>query len=478
MKSEWNSQRQRTAITRLGISFPARQALVDGLIQPEATVLDFGAGKGLDVRWLNELGFAAQGWDPYYSADVQPAPADTVLCIYVLNVIESVDERTQALKQAWDLASKHLVVATRLAWERSRVNGEEFEDGVLTSRNTFQHLFMPSELKEFVESTTGASCAAGAPGVVYAFRNDSDRLAFLARRLIGEMSWETSQTFAQALEQVVRYAETRGRLPVLVEVPDALVQLLGRTTNAQLRRLVMQSADHAKMEESQRRSTLDTLLFLGTEVFNGRARFSDLPIAVQADIKAFFPSYRDAARRADRLLLKIRDDSYVRGAMRNSVGKLTPSALYVHRSASHRMPVVLRLYEYCGAIAAGRPDDYTLVKLSHDRRAVSWLSYPEFDRDPHPTCAWSYSVSFPGFDVTYTDYIARANRPILHRKEEFVAEDYPKHQLFTKLTRQEVAAGLYATPSIIGTESGWKSELRRCKVELQGHRLRSARSDR
>ncbi len=34
------------------------------------------------------------------------------------------------------------------------------------------------------------------------------------------------------------------------------------------------------------------------------------------------------------------------------------------------------------------------------------------------------------------DYTERANPPILHRKESFVAEDYPGREKFARLTRR------------------------------------------
>ena len=119
-----------------------------------------------------------------------------------------------------------------------------------------------------------------------------------------------------------------------------------------------------------RRTTLNTLLLLGMEVFNGRGPYRGLPLAVQSDVRAFFSSYREACRRADRLLLKLREDDYVRGAMRNSVGKMTPTALYVHRRAVDEMPVVLRLYEHCAAIATGRPSGWNVVKSSSEVAAA------------------------------------------------------------------------------------------------------------
>ena len=469
--AEWGSRRHLTAIGRSGLSMPARQALVDHVLNTQTTVLDYGSGRGQDVSRLRQLGMTAMGWDPYFTTETPPVPHDVVLVTYVLNVIESNIEREQTLRMAWSNARRVLVVSTRLTWDARRVRGEAIEDGVLTSRGTFQHLFQPSELRAYVEQVTGARCVSATPGVVYAFRDDTDRLAFLARRALPAFDWERSEDYAGALASVVAFTESRGRLPVFEEFPADLLPILGQVSPVQLARLVKTAANPDCIAEGAKRSTLDTLLYLGMELFNGRGPYSALPLSIQVNVRRFFPSHKQACQRADRLLLKLRDDSYLRGAMRNSVGKLTPTALYVHRRAVDRMPVVLRLYEHCGAIAAGRIPDYTLVKLHHDRRAVTWLGYPDFDSDPHPRTAWSYQVTFPELDTRFQDFSTRNNRPLLHRKEEFLSDDDPLAAKYARLTTAEVKAGLYASPHLIGTEDGWSAELQRCGVALRGHRL-------
>jgi DNA phosphorothioation-associated putative methyltransferase len=163
--------------------------------------------------------------------------------------------------------------------------------------------------------------------------------------------------------------------------------------------------------------------------------------------------------------------------MRNSVGKLTPTALYVHRRAVTRMPVVLRLYEYCGSIASGRPEAWNVLKLHHDSRRVAWSSYPEFDTDPHPRLAWSLGVRLPELDTSFKDYRTSTNRPLLHRKEEFLALDDPDYAKFDRLTRAEIGAGLYADPTRIGLEEGWAEVLRVSGHELRGHRLVRRKAD-
>lgn len=443
----------------------------DGLFGRSDTVLDFGCGRGQDVARLSQGGFRASGWDPHFSPDGPKAISDLVFLTYVLNVIDDPAERRAVLAEAWSLARSVLVVSTRLTWEKSRVNGDRWADGLVTSRKTFQKLYQPDELRAFVEEATGVRCVAASAGTVYAFKNDTDRLGYLARRVAPDYVWSDATETSEALASIVKFAESRGRAPTFDEIPAEQQALLDGVSETKLRQIIKRSVSATLLADGARRTTLNTLLVLGMEVFSGRAKFSELPLAVRQDIRSHFPSYRDACRRADRLLLKLRDKQYIRGAMRNSPGKVTPSALYVHRRAVPSMPVVLRLYEYCGSVAVGRPPGWTVLKLHHDRDMVSWLDYPEFDSDPHPKLALSYAVDLKSLVASHTSYAERQNRPLLHRKHEFLTAGDKEYAKYERLTTAEVRAGLYANPSIIGTEVGWAGELDRCGVELRGHRL-------
>ncbi|WP_330173824.1 DNA phosphorothioation-associated putative methyltransferase [Streptomyces sp. NBC_01498] len=472
MQESWNSDRRRTAIGRAALSVPARQALADRQLAPDRTVLDYGCGRGGDVRSLKRLDCRITGWDPYYSPDSPTVPSDVVLLTYVLNVIEDPEERRQTLLRAWELATAVLIVSTRLSWEKSKVRGEEFGDGLLTSRRTFQHLFGSSEIRNYVEETTGTRCVSAAPGIVYAFKNDSARLSYLAHRIVPDAEWLTSEDTTTAIASLIDYVERRGRPPRVEEMPRPVAELLAHLKPGDLKRVTRDSADADKINEGGKRTTLNTLLFLAVELFNGRGPFSNLPLSVQLDVRAFFSSYKEACQRADRLLLKLRDDGYVRSAMHASaVGKLTQTALYVHRRAVDRMPTILRLYEHCASIAAGRPQQWAVAKLKHQGRAVSWLDYPEFDTDPHPRIASSYLVDLKTLETSHISYANSTNRPLLHRKQEFLAPDDPDSQKYRRLTDSEIKAGLYEHPHLIGTVHGWEAELIRCGRELRGHRL-------
>ncbi|ANW19585.1 DNA phosphorothioation-associated putative methyltransferase [Streptomyces clavuligerus] len=468
----WSSQRHRTAIGRVGLSVPARQAVVDLQLEPRMRVLDYGCGRGGDVRALQNIGLDVSGWDPVHHPGGDLKPAEIVLLTYVLNVIEDPAERRQTLLDAWNNTRSALVVSARLRWERNQIRGTEYGDGILTSRNTFQHLFAASELRDYVQETTGVRCLSAAPGIVYAFKSDEARLGYLARQITPEAGWLASQDVASAIAAVVDHLEHRGRLPNLEEMPQPIISLLGHLRTTELRRLAEQSADPLKVEESGKRTTLDTLLFLAVELFHGRGPASSLPLPVQLDIRAFFSSYAEACKRADRLLFKLRDDAYLRRAMTGSAaGKFTATALYVHRRAVHRLPTVLRLYEQCASIAAGRPEEWSVLKLRHQGRGASWLDYPAFDTDPHPRLASSYSVDLQTLKLSFLSYADSTNRPLLHRKHEFLAPDDPDVPKYQRLTAAEVRAGLYEETHLIGNEEGWERALARCGRALRGHRL-------
>jgi hypothetical protein len=134
------AMRARTAIKRTELSKPVTQALQDGVITPARSVLDYGCGRGGDVAKLRELGYIATGWDPIFAADEPLVAADIVNLGYVVNVIESPEERAETLRNAWNLTSSVLLVAARLDWEARGVGSQPIADGVVTTRGTFQVL--------------------------------------------------------------------------------------------------------------------------------------------------------------------------------------------------------------------------------------------------------------------------------------------------------------------------------------------------
>ncbi len=75
-----------TAIKRTDISVPTRYLLGKNLLS--GRILDFGCGFGYDTDGLKQLGYDITGYDYYYRPDYPTGKFDTIICNYVLNVLE------------------------------------------------------------------------------------------------------------------------------------------------------------------------------------------------------------------------------------------------------------------------------------------------------------------------------------------------------------------------------------------------------
>lgn len=153
------------------------------------------------------------------------------------------------------------------------------------------------------------------------------------------------------------------------------------------------------------------------------------------------------------------------------VGKLLPNAFYVHTSAIASLDRVLQNYQKSAQKLTDEVAEATLVKFSLDKAKISYLFYPDFDRDPHPELHSSIIINLETNQVTHRYYYDSNNPPILHRKETFVTPDYPLYQEFAELTNFEKALGLLNNSRSIGTRREWDLRLLRLRISFEGHRL-------
>lgn len=121
--NEW-----KTAIGRVKPSAPAKRLKTDGRIV--GRVLDYGCGKGYDAWWLG-----AESFDLHFQPTMPDGLFDTIVCNYVLNVIESPVTRREVVA---DVRSRlapggHAYFAVRT--DKARLRG-------LTSRGTWQGLIV------------------------------------------------------------------------------------------------------------------------------------------------------------------------------------------------------------------------------------------------------------------------------------------------------------------------------------------------
>lgn len=470
--------RHRTAIKRTGLSRPIRTARENGIIAPDASVFDYGCGHGDDMRRLLSLGIDCQGWDPVYRPSADRVRSDVVNLGYVVNVVENLGERAASLLEAWSLAEKVLIVSARLKHECTVDQQAIFEDGCITRRQTFQKYYEQSELRDWINEVLGVSCVAAAPGIFYVFRESEARQSFVATRFRrpifvprlrqSEVLFEQNKAL---LEPLIQFITARGRLPEESELEVAMI----RDKFGSLKRafaLLRRVSGADQWEAIREERAQDLLVYLALARFGGRPRFSQLPRELQLDVRAFFSTYNRAHHLADKLLFSAGDrDEVDRAAKTSRVGKLLPTSLYIHTGALPELTPLLRVYEGCARALIGSVEGANVVKLHRDTPRVSYLSYPEFERDPHPSLSASLLVDLQTFRVKYREYTDSDNPPILHRKETFLAPEHPLRAKFARLSQHEERLGLYEETHSIGTRKGWEDCLKARGLRVAGHRI-------
>ncbi len=472
-------ERHRTAIGRNRLSKPFRLACDLGILTKDFSILDFGCGRGDDLRRLAASGFTVEGWDPNHRPLGSLVPAGIVNLGYVLNVIEDTEERLETLVSAWRLAEHALIVSTLVSVDAG-ARAVPFGDGIVTSRATFQKVFEQKELEQYIITALGVAPIAIALGVFVAFRSPADAAKFVSARYRRRPRPAQDASFGQAfapnlelLAPLVEFFQLRGRPPSEREFSvfvDAVSAAGGR------RRAV----DHVKrlvgperLEAAESSARADLLVYLALANLSGQLAFGDLDVGLQEDVRTWFQTFKKAKDLAGSLLAAAGSMERLRAEARGAVvGKLLPDGLYVHVDAVAQLPVLLRIYEGCARRYVGGVEGATIVKLRLNYPVVSYLSYPRFDDEGHPALEHGVRVDLQTLKVGVDDYSLRENPPILHRKELFVSKDYPRYQDFAALTKAEEASGvLTEDPHRIGTRAAWEELLRRKGLGVRGHEL-------
>ncbi|GAA3917794.1 DNA phosphorothioation-associated putative methyltransferase [Microbacterium invictum] len=471
-------------MTRTAFSRPVATALADGIISEGTSVFDYGCGRGGDVDRLHHLGYQATGWDPVHRPQVAKAPADIVNLGYVVNVIEDPRERRTALAEAWGLSSRALVVAGRTIGEDRAPAGVVHGDGLLTARRTFQKLFTHAELGGWIADVLGVRPHAAAPGVFYVFRDDEDALSFLRSRVpvyrprVRIDPHHEFDAHRDVIQPLLDFMTSHGRSPRSDELTEEHREDLRVAVGgvARAARIIRAVTDDSFWEEviMHRRNELLVMLALGR--FRGVNLRSDP--TTRLDARQLFGSEDVAHGEAYRLLLACSDPAvrYV-NALASPVGRLSGTSIYVHTSALAQLPPVLRVFDGCARLLAGTSVGVNIVRLSFVRAEVEYRVYDDFDRYAHPQLLSSSTVAIGDLDVRWARFLDPRTRPVLHRKEEFVAPDYPRHALFAALSRAEDRHGLYDNPSAIRTAGAWEEQLRARGLKISGHRIGAAPND-
>jgi DNA phosphorothioation-associated putative methyltransferase len=458
---------------RYSLSRPLALAMAHGLIVPKGNILDYGCGRGADVRLLRKSGIPARGWDPHFHPNEPLAPADCVNLGYVLNVIEDSKERNATLQRAFELADKVLIVAVRV--DQALGEATEFADGVLTKFGSFQKLYTQQEFRDYLRETLGHQPHMASLGIAYVFKSaqvESDYLAKLSlfRPISFRDSVRNEFSKNRSAQRYIAMMRGLGRAPLATEF-KALPRLIDRYGSAQrVERIASSLIDADEIALIREEKRVNFLTYIAMLRLQGLTPppIRMLPDEVQADIKMIWHSYKASVQAGTDFLFELGKPGMIEQQCKKaSVGKRLPDSFYVHRTAEGQLPPLVRLLILAARQIVGEVD-YDLVKIALDGKKLSFLRYPAFEDAAHPELSYSVRVFLPTASYSIKDFSNSENSPILHRKETFVDPFHPRFAEFAQLTAQEETLGLLGRPDI-GTRKGWEALLKERGLQIVGH---------
>lgn len=473
-------QRHLTALSRSNLSAPVQALWRHELIGPERSFFDYGCGKGDDIRALLENGIGAAGWDPHFRPDAQRQVADTVNLGFVINVIEDLEERIEALRGAYALSCGVLAVAAMLASQQPP-DGRTHRDGYLTSRHTFQKYYSQVQLRDFIEHVLDESAIAVGPGVFFVFKDKLLEQRFLQRRYgarsqYGSRAWLTPAraprapreprirvptlsrqealiTAQRELLHALWQAHIRlGRVPHVDELDPAVSAELAASPLSLNRAMSLVAAhfDQTEPQRAERQKVDDLIVFAALGQFGKRQPYRDLHPALQRDVRHYFGDYSTWQTKARSLLRTLTNLEQLNvacvTASEQGLGWLQDShSLQLHTSLVSRLPALLRVYIGCATMLVGELSDFDLVKVHIRSGKLSVLKYADFDTSPVPRLVQRIKVKLRELDLDIFEYGSEDYpSPVLFWKSRFINEEFPRYAEQLAFEEQLVSAGLAA----------------------------------
>jgi DNA phosphorothioation-associated putative methyltransferase len=429
-------------LTRYELSKPVKSLLEYGLLKPATTFFDYGCGQGSDVRGLQALGHAAEGWDPVHRPGAAKREADVVNLGYVVNVIEDPAERLETLVDAFRFSKRLLVVSALINETVEAGRAAPYRDGVVTQRNTFQKYFDQQELQQFLEDALDVTAVPVALGIFYIFRDPIEQQDFLSarsRRVIDwtqvaarlglgqprKSKWELLyEQHKELLDSFWALTLQLGRLPAPEEFArhGELREVMGSPKRAL--RLFVRRGGSEELTQSAEDRRNDLLVYVAMANLRRRIPFGHLSSTLRLDIRTFFSNYRTALAKGLELLYAAGDSGEIELACEElKIGWQDDQALYLHRSLLEELPPVLRAYIGCATSLFGDVAQADVIKLHKASGKATFLVYDDFETKPLPQLRQRIKVNLRTRWVQVFDHSAEGQ--LLYFKERFVSAKHP-----------------------------------------------------
>lgn len=459
--------RHLTALTRYGFSAPMQALARFGFLDGSKIVFDYGCGRGDDLRGLRENNIEAAGWDPHFAPDGVKQTAHLVNLGFVINVIENIDERIEALLGAYGLADELLVVSAMLA-NQEAISGTPYGDGVLTSRNTFQKYYTQGELRHFLHEEIGEEPIPVGPGIFFVFKDkDAEqrfmygrmenrrnilRLArlsrpekpirisraeekYLAHRDLLESLWETCLIYGRDPDrnEIQNLDEVTS---IFGSLPAALRFIKSRKENVE-----------AYLDEARQSRINDLRVYFAQLQFEKRKPYRHLEARLQKDIRTFFGDYRTASDAGRQLLFTVANIEAIgqacHEAAEHGIGWLEDSeSLQLHTSLVEQLPPVLRTYVHCGTQLYGDVSSADLIKIHIRSAKLTLMKFDDFIGKPLPKMIQRVKLNLRKQGMDVFDYSGLYEPPYLYRKSRFINEELSHYAEQVAFEEALDAAGL------------------------------------
>ena len=421
--------RAKTALSRNNFSTPVQHLLETQVLTSRRSFFDFGCGKGDDIAGLKQLGFTASGWDPHYMRTEPKATADVVNLGFVLNVIEDPKERREALQEAWRFTKGALIVSVISSFERPANGLQEFADGHVTQKGTFQRYFEPGELKEYVEDVLSREPIPASPFSVLCFKDAEMEAAYVAHTTSGlnlSAPIPTHPLRKTRLNKCIerfqaefpdRWAKLFDMVTTTAAAPPAEALSAEETLSAcgvtpqDLLNAVAESIGDESWAEAVRVRRDRLVSSLALAFFRGKPKASHYPWIERHAVKSHFGSFRAAVELAQSVLFSIGDPEIIsRECAKSNCGHEDEQALYVHRSCVPKLGPVLQTYIGAGRLFHGDMADVDVFKIHKHSGKLTLLMYENFDDDPEPILNLRVKIDFRARRVDYFDHRREAQK--------------------------------------------------------------------
>jgi len=418
-------QRHKTAIGRPALSLPSKLLFQSGLATDETSLLDYGCGRGDDVKFLRELGIPAVGWDPYFVPD--PAllvPHDIVNLGFVLNVIEDPEERKTVLTDAYALANKCLSVSVMLHSQNDTATSMPYGDGQLTSKKTFQKYYEQVEFDELISNQLSTAPIAAAPGVFFIFKDEALEQDFLLKRQLGIIQdyeprdllakineqKEKSDLVLRTTENLVRHTLAFARKPELRELPRYFRQQLAKTELSYRR--VFNAASQQISEEELKKAAIrkkeQLKLFFAMHLFSSRPKYRKLNSTLQKDVRLHFGSMKDLEKVSKELLYSLGSFDLLLAdsldAQSAGYGHYQDEKFTLKAENLANIPIRLRGVVALAERLAGAIEDNDLIRIHIVSKKVTYIKVEKFDVSPLPRMMARTIVKFRENEIVNLDH--------------------------------------------------------------------------